>query len=64
VNRPVRAGGLLYVVVAGKPLAILTPTTGAVTASGAPYKAAKGHVVPVGGRLYTTDGTTLRTYTP
>jgi outer membrane protein assembly factor BamB len=64
VGRPIRAGGLVYAVVDGRPLAILAAATGATAASGAPYAGAFGHPVATGGRLYITDGTTLRSYTP
>jgi outer membrane protein assembly factor BamB len=65
VSRPIRAGGLLYAIVGeGVPMAILDPVTGAKASSGSAYKKALFNPVLVGGRLYTTDGTTLRTYTP
>jgi outer membrane protein assembly factor BamB len=61
-GRPIRAGGLLYATMSGRPLAILSPVTGAVMASGRPYRTAIGSVVVAGGRLYTTDGRTIRAY--
>jgi outer membrane protein assembly factor BamB len=64
LGRLVRAGGLLYAVVDGAPMAVLSPVTGAAVASGRPWRGARSHPVLVGGRLFVTDGTTLRTYTP
>jgi hypothetical protein len=45
-------------------MAILSPVTGAAVASGRPWRQARSYPVLVGGRLFVTDGTTLRTYTP
>jgi outer membrane protein assembly factor BamB len=64
VGRPVRAGGLVYAAVDGRPMAILAAATGATVASGKPYRKAWGHPVVTGGRLYVNDGTKLHTYTP
>ncbi|MET7424737.1 PQQ-binding-like beta-propeller repeat protein [Dactylosporangium sp. NPDC005555] len=63
-GRPVRAGGLLYVTVEGGPAAVLSPVTGGDVPGAARLDGADGHVVVSGGRLYTTDGSTLRAYTP
>lgn len=54
-GRPVLAGGLLYCVVAGHPMAILDPATGAPVASGAEYRWATGQPVIAGGQLYLHD---------
>jgi outer membrane protein assembly factor BamB len=62
VGRPIRAGGLVYAAVAGKPLVILNAATGTVAAKSTVK--AVGNVVVTGGRLYVDDGTKLRTYTP
>jgi outer membrane protein assembly factor BamB len=61
-GKPIRAGGLLYVTNGGPELAILAPVNGAKLAAGRRYGAAIGHVVVAGGRLYTTDGTSIRAY--
>lgn len=63
-GRPIRAGGLLYVTDAGRPLAILSPVTGMTVSAGIPYRTAVDHVVVAGGRLYTHDGTAVRAYAP
>jgi outer membrane protein assembly factor BamB len=63
-GRPIRAGGMVYVTVPGLPMAILNPTTGKSVATGELYRGARLHPVVAGGTLYTTDGTTLRAYTP
>jgi outer membrane protein assembly factor BamB len=59
----IRAGGLLYAL-SGKKLLILSPPTGKLVASGAAYGDVTDHVVATGGRLYTTSGSTVRSYTP
>lgn len=59
----IRAGGLLYAL-SGKKLLILSPTTGKQVASGKAFGNQTGHVVVTGGRLYTTNGRTVRAYTP
>ncbi|GAA3217166.1 PQQ-binding-like beta-propeller repeat protein [Dactylosporangium siamense] len=61
-GKPVRAGGLLYVTVEQRPTAILSPVDGDLVADR--FDRATGHVVVSGGRLYTTDGGTLRAYGP
>ncbi|MEV0563329.1 PQQ-binding-like beta-propeller repeat protein [Dactylosporangium sp. NPDC050588] len=61
---PVRAGGLLYVTVEGRPVAILSPVTGGDVPGAARLEGAVQHVVVSGGRIWTTDGTTLRAYSP
>ena len=63
-QRPVRAGGLLYVTVEGHPMRILSPVTGGDVAGAGRFGTASGHAVVAGGRLYLTDGTTLRVYGP
>jgi len=63
-GRPIRAGGLVYITVLGQPMAILNPAIGKSVASGEPYRGASLHPVVAGGTLYTTDGETLRAYTP
>ncbi|UWZ59245.1 PQQ-binding-like beta-propeller repeat protein [Dactylosporangium aurantiacum] len=64
VGRPVRAGGLLYVTVEGRPLRILSPVTGGDVPGAGRFDHASGHAVVTGGRLYLTDGSTLRMYGP
>jgi outer membrane protein assembly factor BamB len=59
----IRAGGLLYGL-SKKTLVILSPTTGKTVVSGAAYGPLTDHVVATGGRLYTTNGSTVRSYTP
>jgi outer membrane protein assembly factor BamB len=63
-QRPVRAGGLLYVTVDAHPMAILSPVTGKDVPGAGRFDGAVGHAVVAGGRLYLTDGTTLRVYGP
>ncbi|MEU4217662.1 PQQ-binding-like beta-propeller repeat protein [Actinoplanes sp. NPDC026623] len=62
-GRPVRAGGLLYAT-GGRALAILSPATGESVAPGRRYGAAVDHVVVAGGRLFTTDATSIRAFAP
>jgi outer membrane protein assembly factor BamB len=62
-GKPVRAGGLLYVT-GGRALAILSPVTGEPAASAGRFGAAIDHVVVAGGRLFTTDGESIRAYAP
>ena len=58
----VRAGGLLYLMSSGvKPMTALDPTTGKVIAM-PPIK--YGPPAIIDGRLYTSDGTSLRAYAP
>jgi outer membrane protein assembly factor BamB len=61
-GKPIRAGGLLYVTNSGRALAILSPVNGSRLANGRRYSTAIGHVVVAGGRLFTTDGTSIRAY--
>lgn len=63
-QRPVRAGGLLYVTVEGHPMRVLSPVTGRDVPGAGRFDRASGHAVVTGGRLYLTDGTTLRVYRP
>ncbi|WP_327001588.1 PQQ-binding-like beta-propeller repeat protein [Dactylosporangium sp. NBC_01737] len=63
-QRPVRAGGLLYVTVEGHPMAVLSPVTGRDVPGAGRFDGATGHAVVTGGRLYLTDGRTLRVYGP
>ncbi|GGJ80645.1 hypothetical protein GCM10010123_08210 [Pilimelia anulata] len=60
VGRPTRAADLVYATVAGRPLAVLRAANGGATVS--PVAAATGYAVVADGRLYTTDGTTLRVH--
>jgi outer membrane protein assembly factor BamB len=60
-GKPVRAGGLLYAT-DGRALAILSPVTGESVASGRRYGAAVDHVVVAGGRLFTTDASSIRAF--
>ncbi|GAA0815071.1 outer membrane protein assembly factor BamB family protein [Spirilliplanes yamanashiensis] len=64
VGRPVRAGGILYATVEGRDLAVLSPVTGRAGVVNPAWRTAREFPVPAGGRMYTTDGVTLRTYTP
>jgi len=61
---PIRAGGLLYTLYGNGILAVLSPTTGRPIATGTTYKGLTQHVVAAGGRLITTQKTTIRAYTP
>ncbi|HWS33058.1 MAG TPA: PQQ-binding-like beta-propeller repeat protein [Actinoplanes sp.] len=61
---PIRAGGLLYVLTGTGTLAILKPGDGTIIRTRASYSALTAHVVPAGGRLYTTGRTTIRAYEP
>jgi outer membrane protein assembly factor BamB len=63
-QRPVRAGGLLYVAVEGHPLAILSPVTGGDVPGARRFDGPTGHAVVAGGQLFLTDGRTLRVYAP
>jgi outer membrane protein assembly factor BamB len=64
-GQPVRAGGLLYLTVdAGNPIAILDPKTGRTVAAYPEMKILAMPPVIVNGWLYTTNGETLRAYTP
>ncbi|WP_199512925.1 outer membrane protein assembly factor BamB family protein [Nucisporomicrobium flavum] len=56
----VRAGGLLYAT-SGTKLLVLAPTSGTTIR---PFGTATRHVVVAGGRLYVTNGRTVRAYTP
>ncbi|WP_106124798.1 PQQ-binding-like beta-propeller repeat protein [Pseudosporangium ferrugineum] len=56
----VRAGGLLYAT-SGKSLLVLAPTSGKTIRT---FGTATDHVVLSAGRLYVTNGRTVRTYTP
>jgi outer membrane protein assembly factor BamB len=62
-GRPVRAGGLLYAT-GSRALAILSPATGESVVPGRRYGAAVDHVVVAGGRLFTTDTTSIRAFAP
>jgi len=61
-GRPIRAAGLLWITTSGRPPAILKPATGRPAAAGLPFSTALGHVVVAAGRVFTTDGTTVRAY--
>ncbi len=63
-QRPVRAGGLLFVAVEGGPLAILSPVTGGTVPGAGRFDGVSGHAVVAGGRLFLSDGRTLRVYGP
>jgi outer membrane protein assembly factor BamB len=63
-HRPIVAGGLVYVVTGNGSLAILRATDGKTVTSGAPFGTQSDHVVVAGGRLFTTNGTKIRTYAP
>lgn len=60
---PIRAGGLLYAR-SKKSLVILSAATGKPVASGGKYGTLTEHVVVTGGRLFTTNGALVRSYTP
>ncbi|MEU7902797.1 PQQ-binding-like beta-propeller repeat protein [Actinoplanes sp. NPDC049118] len=60
-GRPVRAGGLLYAT-GGRALAIVSPVSGGTAAPGRRFGAAVDHVVVAGGRLFTTDGRSIRAF--
>ncbi|WP_198028868.1 PQQ-binding-like beta-propeller repeat protein [Actinoplanes sp. N902-109] len=62
-GKPIRAADLLYVQT-GATVAILTPATGATAALSGPFRPVTGHIVVADGRLYVTDGSSLRAYTP
>ncbi|GAB7037163.1 MULTISPECIES: PQQ-binding-like beta-propeller repeat protein [Catenuloplanes] len=59
----IRAGGLLYAL-SGRKLVILAPATGRSVVSAAAYGTVTDQVVVTGGRLFTTNGATVRAYTP
>ena len=61
-GRPIRAAGLLWITASGRPPALLKPATGRPVAAGLPFSTAQGHFVVAAGRLFTTDGTTVRAY--
>jgi outer membrane protein assembly factor BamB len=62
-GRLIRAKDLLYVQ-AGATVAILNPATGATVTLSAPFRPMSDHVVVAGGRLYVTDGSSVRAYVP
>lgn len=63
-RQPVRAGGLLYLLTGKGTLTVLAPADGAVIGSRAAYTGLRAHVVPAGGRLFTTERRAVRAYTP
>ena len=62
-ERPVRAGGLLYVTSDKGSLSIVSASSGQTAASGLPYRPAYG-VMVAGGRLFTTAASTVTAYAP
>jgi outer membrane protein assembly factor BamB len=62
-KRPIRAGGLLHVQ-SKKSLVVLSPVTGKPVTPGKPFGTMTDHPVVSGGRLFVTDGLTVRSYTP
>ncbi|WP_306207944.1 outer membrane protein assembly factor BamB family protein [Actinoplanes sp. RD1] len=60
-GRPVRAGSVLYVPT-GATMAILDPASGSTVALSAPFRPVTGPPVVADGRLYLTDGATVRAY--
>jgi outer membrane protein assembly factor BamB len=63
-GRPIRAAGLLWITTGGRPAVILQPITGRPAPVGSLFSTAQGHVVVAAGRVFTTDGTTIRAYAP
>ncbi|MEV8510341.1 PQQ-binding-like beta-propeller repeat protein [Actinoplanes sp. NPDC051475] len=62
-GRPIRAGGLLYcVIAASKPMAVLNAANGVKVVSGAAYRTAVGHPVVAGGKLYINYGGKIVAY--
>ncbi|MFI5938540.1 PQQ-binding-like beta-propeller repeat protein [Actinoplanes sp. NPDC051494] len=61
-NRPIRAGGILYSAVAGRPMAILNPANGLTVLSGAKFQYSVGHPVVAGGMLFVYDGASMLAY--
>jgi len=61
-GRPIRAGGLVYSVVAKRTLAILNPANGQTLANGAGYRYTVGTPVVANGMLFTYDGASLLAY--
>ncbi|MEV6597588.1 PQQ-binding-like beta-propeller repeat protein [Actinoplanes sp. NPDC051346] len=59
-GNPVRAGGLLYAT-SGTSLVVLAPTSGKTVRA---FGTATDHVVAAGGRLFVTNGRTVKAYTP
>jgi outer membrane protein assembly factor BamB len=62
-KRLIRAKDLLYVQT-GSTVAILDPGTGTTAALSTPFRPMNDHVVVAGGRLYVTDGSSVRAYAP
>ena len=62
-KRLIRAKDLLYVQT-GNTVAILDPGTGTTAALSTPFRPMNDHVVVAGGRLYVTDGSSVRAYAP
>jgi outer membrane protein assembly factor BamB len=61
-GRPIRAGGLLYSVVGGAPMATLNAANGTPVGSAVNNQYARDHVVVVGGRVYFYDGASVLAY--
>jgi outer membrane protein assembly factor BamB len=61
---PIRAGGLLYTLYGNGTLAVLSAADGKPITTATTYRGLTLHVVPAGGRLLTTQKTTIRGYAP